>query len=65
MATKVTREELRAMKMGETRTFDLPNAKQCDAGKATAYQTQNILRCKFSVSTDYCNNKLTITKSAL
>lgn len=51
--------------MGETRTFELANAQQCDSGKATAYQTQNILRCKFSVQTDYSSNKLTITKNAI
>lgn len=51
------------MGMGETRTFDLPNAQACDNGKSVAYQLQNQLRCKFSVSTDYVNNRLTITKS--
>lgn len=50
---------------GETRTFDLPNAQACDNGKSVAYQLQNQLRCKFSVSTDYVNNRLTITKTAL
>lgn len=62
---KVTREELRSMAMGETRTFDLPNAQQCDNGKSTAYQMQNILGCKFSVQTDYSTNRLTITKNSI
>ena len=62
---KVTREELRSMEMGESRTFELPNAQACDNGKAVAYQMQNLLGCKFSVTTDYTANKLTITlKSA-
>jgi hypothetical protein len=63
MAERITRDALRAMGMGETRTFDLPNAQACDNGKSVAYQLQNQLRCKFSVSTDYVNNRLTITKS--
>lgn len=62
---RVTRDALRAMDIGETRTFDLPNAQACDNGKSVAYQLQNQLRCKFSVQTDYVNNRLTITKSAL
>lgn len=62
---KVTRDALRAMAVGETRTFELPDAQACDNGKSTAYQMQNLLRCRFSVSTDYVNNRLTITKNAL
>ena len=62
---RVTRDALRAMADGETRTFDLPNAQACDNGKSVAYQLQNQLCCKFSVSTDYVNNRLTITKTAL
>ncbi len=53
------------MAIGETRTFDLPNAQACDNGKSVAYQLQNQLRCKFSVQTDYTSNRLTVTKSAL
>lgn len=62
MMEKVTRDELRTMEYGETKVFDLPNALAIESGKATAYQTQNILRCRFSVQTDYVNNRLTITK---
>lgn len=62
---KVTREYLRGMQMGETRTLDLPNARACDNGKVVAYQVQNLLGCKFSISTDYTNNRLTITKNAI
>lgn len=64
-AEKVTREDLRLMQMGETKEFDLPNAQACDSGKAVAYQMQNLLGCKFSVTTDYPSNKLTITKNAI
>lgn len=65
MAERITRDALRAMSIGETRAFKLPDAQACDNGKSTAYQMQNVLRCKFSVQTDYSENTLTITKSAL
>ena len=60
---KVTRKHLRTMQMGETRTFTLPSAQACDNGKTTAYQVQNLEHCKYSVQTDYVNNRLTITKN--
>lgn len=62
---KVTRDALRAMAIGETRTFQLPDAQACDNGKSVAYQLQNQLHCKFSAQTDYVSNQLTITKSEL
>lgn len=62
---KVTREDLRSMAMGETKVFTLPSAQACDTGKTVAYQLQNILGCKFTLSTDYATNSLTITKSAV
>jgi hypothetical protein len=62
---KVTREELRNMEFGESRKFELPNAQACDNGKSVAYQMQNLLGCKFSVTTDYTTNTLTITKNAI
>ena len=62
---RITRKDLMEMQLGETKAFDLPSARACDNGKTIAYQLQNILRCKFSVSTDYAINRLTVTKSAL
>ena len=60
---KVTREHLRVMAVGETRTFTLPSAQACDNGKTTAYQVQNLEHCRYSVQTDYVNNRLTIKKN--
>lgn len=65
MAEKLTREALRSLQMGQTEKFSLPNAQACDSGKANAYQLQNILRCKFSIQTDYTNYTLTVTKNPL
>lgn len=59
---RVTREELRAMQPGQTKVFDLADARACDSGKATVYQMQNLLRCKFSVDTDYVSNRLSVTR---
>ena len=64
-ATKLTRDDLRSIDVGETKTFTLPNAKACDNGKSLAYQLQNLIGCKFSVKTDYSANTLTITRTAL
>lgn len=64
-AQRLTRDALRAIDVGETHTFRLPNATACDNGKVVAYQMQNILQCKFSVKTDYANNTLTVTRSTL
>lgn len=64
-ATKLTRDDLRSIDVGRTKTFYLPDAKACDNGKSLAYQFQNLLGCKFSVQTDYTTNTLTITRNAL
>lgn len=60
---RVTSEVLRQMEVGESITFELPDADAINSGKAIAYRLQNSLRCKFSAISDYVNNRLTITKS--
>ncbi len=62
---KVTSEALRKMEIGQTITFDLPDADAINSGKAIAYRLQNSLRCKFRALSNYSNNQLTITKHAL
>lgn len=61
---KVTSDALRKMEIGQTVTFELPDADAINSGKAIAYRLQNSLRCKFSAISDYVNNRLTITKNA-
>ncbi len=63
--TKVTSDALRKMAMGETITFELPDADAINTGKAIAYRLRHSLRCKFTAVSDYVNNRLTITKHAL
>lgn len=62
---KVTSEALRKMEIGQTLTFDLPDADAINTGKSIAYRLRHSLRCKFSATSDYVNNRLTITKKAL
>lgn len=52
------------MEIGQTVTFELPDADAINSGKAIAYRLQNSLRCKFSAVSDYVNNRLTLTKNA-
>ncbi len=65
LTSKLTRDDLRSLEIGETKTFHLSDAKACDNGKSVAYQLQNLLGCKFNVKTDYAANTLTITRNAL
>ena len=51
------------MAVGDTVTFELPDADAINTGKTIAYRLQHSLHCKFSAVSDYGNNKLTITKT--
>ena len=62
---RLTREDLRQMAIGETKEFRLPDAQAIDNAGTTAYQLQNVERCKYSVSKDYQNNVITITNNAI
>lgn len=62
---RLTREDLRQMAIGEKKDFHLPDAQAIDNAGTTAYQFQNVERCKYSVSKDYKNNVITITKNAI
>lgn len=62
---KITRDDLRAMADGETKTFELGTVGACESGRVTAYTMQHYMGCKFSVRTNYANKTLTITRQAL
>lgn len=62
---KLTREELRALKMGETKTFYLPDVAAIMSAAVNAAQTGAIDRCRFACSRDYVNMTLTVTKLPL
>ncbi len=65
LASRLTRDGLRSIGAGESKTFRLPDARACDNGKVLAYQMQNLLGCRFSVRTDYAANTLTITRGGV
>lgn len=62
IADKVTTEALRAMAMGETKVFHLPDSDAIDSGKALAYRIIHSERCRFKASSDYTEMTLTLTK---
>ena len=61
---KVTSDALRKMKIGQSVTFELPDANAIDCGKTIAYRLQHYLHCRFTAISDYANNRLTLTKNA-
>lgn len=60
---KITMAILREIPIGETREYSLPSANAVNTGQSLAYRAQYVLRCKFSLSSDYVNNTISITKS--
>lgn len=59
---KVTREDLRAIRQGESRTFELPNYAAVLSAKASAYAFGRMDGCRFMCSTDPEKPVLTITR---
>ncbi len=60
---KITRDDLREMSDGETRQFKLATVGACYSGKATAYQLQYLIGCKFRVVVDPVNQIVAITRN--
>lgn len=59
---RITREDLRAIRMGETRVYELPTYSAILSAKASAYDLGRIEGCRFVFSTMPDENVLTITK---
>ena len=59
---KVTSEDLRAIKMGESRVYELPTYSAIISAKASAYALGRIEGCRFVFSTEPERNILTITR---
>ncbi len=59
---KLTREDLRSIGVGETKTFYLTDAAAIMSAAVNAAQTGAIDGCKFKCSRDYVENTITITK---
>ncbi len=62
---KVTVSDLQGMKVGETRTFELPDARAIENGKVLAYRTGRMSGCRYKASSDFVNSTLTLTKEQL
>lgn len=58
----VSREDLRAIRHGETRTFELPNAAAVYSARANAHILAPIEGCKFITQADLEKNTLTVTR---
>ena len=59
---KITREDLRAIAVGESRTFELPTYAAVLSAKTTAYATGRIDECRYVFSTERERPVVTITR---
>ena len=59
---KITREDLRLMRDGETRTFQLPSAAAVESGKTSAYIFAKLAGIRLRCESDFENKTLTITR---
>ncbi len=59
---KVTREELRAMRIGQTRIFILMEKKKVTSAKVTAQQLKNEEGLEFMAKPDYEACSISITR---
>lgn len=65
MTERVTVEALRNMKIGETKVFHLPDARAIESGKALAYRTKHLLKCRFTMTSNFADNELVVRKIEL
>lgn len=68
--TRLSCDALRRMETGETVVFRLPPqepqlSKAANSDKSLAYRLQRELRCRFTLSTDFDNARLTVTRLPL
>lgn len=59
---RITTDALRAMALGQTRTFELPDAAAIEAGKTLAYREARVSGCRFQAESDYAACRLTLKK---
>ena len=59
---RITREDLRAIRMGESRVFELPRYPAVRSAQATAYYCGRVEGCRFVFSTERDSNTITITR---
>ncbi|MBQ6357912.1 MAG: hypothetical protein IJI97_03005 [Clostridia bacterium] len=59
---KISRDDLRALHDGETRTFQLPSAAAVESGKTSAYIFAKLAGIRLRCESDFENKTLTITR---
>ena len=59
---RITREDLRAIKTGESRVFELPSYDAIISAKSSAYALGRIEGCRFIFKTEPDRNVITITR---
>jgi hypothetical protein len=59
---RITREDLRAIRMGESRVFELPDYAAVMSARTSAYVLGRIDGCRFVISTEPDRNAITITR---
>ena len=62
---KLTREDLRSIEMGESKTFRLTDAAAIMSAAVNAAQTGTIDGCRYSCSRDYVEMTITVTRLPL
>lgn len=60
---KVTRQELRDMRIGQTRIFTLTDAKKVTSARVTCTQMKNEEGLEFTVRPDYQAKAVSITRT--
>lgn len=61
---KVTREDLRALHVGETRTYELPDYAACLSARAQAHGLAPLEGQRFATAIDQGTNTIHITRTA-
>ena len=61
---RVSREDLRNMRVGQTEIFVLPNAKLCESARVQTAQLAAYEGLKFSCKIDIPNKTIAITRNA-
>lgn len=59
---RVTREDLRAMRMGESRTFELPSYAAVQSARTSAYYLGRVEGCRYTYTVEPERNVITITR---
>lgn len=62
---KITRESLRQIELGGSKTFFAINPAEVESVRATAYQMGKLLECKFTVAAEYATRSVTVTRLPL